>query len=120
MPNGPFHRLREVFRTLPEAVEGTTVHHRNLNVRGKSFVIFADGDGRPSLWIKSTAGEQAELVASDPDRFFVPPYLGPRGWVGMRLDVDVDWEEVAELVTDAYRLAAPKRLVRLLDNQPDG
>ena len=116
MAEGPFDRLRDVCCDLPEAVEGTTVHHPNVNVRGKSFVIFSDGDGRPSLWIKSTAGEQAGLVASDPDRFFVPPYLGPRGWVGVRLDGDVDWDEIAELVTDGYRLAAPKRLVLQLDS----
>jgi len=65
---------------------------------------------------KAAAGEQTALVAADPERFFVPPYLGHRGWVGLWLDrPGVDWDEVAELVTDAYRLTAPKRLVTLLD-----
>lgn len=54
-------------------------------------------------------------MATDPERFFIPPYVGPKGWVGVRLDRAVDWTEVAELVTDGYRLLAPKRLVRLLD-----
>jgi hypothetical protein len=116
MGTGPLDRLREVCRALPEAIEGISVHHPSFKVRGRTFVMFADGDGTPALWIKSTAGEQTELVASDPERFFVPPYLGPRGWVGMRLDRDVDWGEAAELVADGYRRAAPKRLVRQLDD----
>jgi hypothetical protein len=53
---------------------------------------------------------QQELVASDPERFFVPPYLGPKGWVRVWLDAGVGWDDRAELVTDGYRLAAPKRL----------
>jgi hypothetical protein len=57
-----------------------------------------------------------ELIASASDRFFLPPYVGPRGWVGLYLDLPrVDWEEVRELVTDAYALTAPKRLVAELD-----
>jgi predicted DNA-binding protein (MmcQ/YjbR family) len=120
MANGPLDRLREVCQALPEAIEGISVHHPSFKVRGKTFVMFADGDRSPSVWIKSTVGEQAELVASDPDRFYVPPYLGPRGWVGMRLDRDVDWGEVAELVADGYRLAAPKRLARRLDGGQSG
>ena len=115
MPAEPLDRLREVCRSLPEATEGVSVHHPSFKVRGKSFVMFTEAGPAPALWVKSTAGEQAELVASDPRRFFVPPYLGPRGWVGVRLDGDVDWDEVAELVTDGYRLAAPKRLARQLD-----
>lgn len=80
--------------------------------------MFADHDG-PAYWIKAAPGSQQELVASDPDRFFVPPYLGPKGWVGVRLGSDLDWDEVTELVTDAYRLSAPKRLVQQLDQPPD-
>ena len=108
-------RLREICRALPEAAESVSVHHPSFKVRGKTFAMAADGDGRPSLWVKATAGTQRELLAGDPERFFVPPYLGPRGWVGVRLDHRPDWTEVAELVTDGYRLAAPKRLVRVLD-----
>jgi hypothetical protein len=116
MADRPLDRLREVCRTLPEAAEGTSVHHPSFKVRGRTFVMVTGDDEHPSLWVKSTAGEQSELVASDPERFFVPPYLGHRGWVGLRLGDGVDWGEVAELVTDGYRLAAPKRLRRLFDS----
>lgn len=117
MPEVSLDRLREVCRSLPEAVEGISVHHPSFKVRGKTFVMFTEGGtgSAPSLWVKSTVGDQTELVASDPHRFYVPPYLGSRGWVGVRLDRDVDWDEIGELVTDGYRLAAPKRLVRQLD-----
>jgi hypothetical protein len=115
MDNEPIGRLREICKGLPEATEGVTVHHPSLKIRDKTIVMFADGDDRPALWIKAAPGIQQELVATDPERFFIPPYVGPKGWVGVRLDRAVDWTEVAELVTDGYRLLAPKRLVRLLD-----
>ena len=63
---------------------------------------------RPTLWFKAAPGTQTELVDQEPDRFFVPPYVGPRGWVGLRLDVDLDWNEVAAVVEDAGRLVATK------------
>ncbi|MBL6923845.1 MAG: MmcQ/YjbR family DNA-binding protein [Acidimicrobiia bacterium] len=72
-------------------------------------------DGSPGLWFKAAPGVQAELVEQEPDRFFVPPYLGPRGWVGLRLDVDLDWDEVGGVVEEAWRLTAPKRLIVELD-----
>ena len=72
-------------------------------------------DGRPTIWFKAAPGVQDELVEQEPDRFFVPPYLGPRGWVGLRLDVDLDWDEVAGVVEEAWRLTTPKRLIAELD-----
>ena len=72
-------------------------------------------DGRPTLWFKAAAGVQAELVDQEPERFFVPPYVGPRGWVGLRLDVDLDWDEVAAVVEDAWRLVATRGQVAQLD-----
>jgi hypothetical protein len=60
-------------------------------------------------------GVQAELVDQEPERFFVPPYVGPRGWVGLRLDVDLDWDEVAVVVEESWRLTAPKRLTAEFD-----
>ena len=63
---------------------------------------------RPTLWFKAAPGVQAELVDQEPDRFLVPPYVGPRGWVGLRLDVDLDWDEVAAVVENAWRLVATK------------
>ncbi len=72
------------------------------------------GDGRVSVWCKAPPGSQAVLVGADPGRFFVPPYVGHKGWVGMRLDDAPDWGEVAVLVTRSYRLIAPKRLAALV------
>ena len=67
--------------------------------------------------VKAPSGTQGALVRSDPDRFFVPPYVGPKGWVGVWLDVDPDWHEIAELVEDSYRLVAPKTLLKELDTR---
>jgi hypothetical protein len=79
----------------------------------KVFVTFADRhhDDRVAFWCAAPPGAQEALVGSDPDRFFRPPYVGGRGWVGVYLDVaGVDWDEIAELVVDAYRTIAPRRL----------
>ena len=72
--------------------------------------------GRPSLWVKAPAGMQDVLVSSDPVRFFVPPYVGHKGWIGVYLDGhEPDWEEMTDLVEESFRLIAPKRLVARLD-----
>jgi hypothetical protein len=68
------------------------------------------GDGRLSVWVKAPAGAQEVLVAADPGRFFVPPYVGRRGWIGVRLDDGPDWDELAALVRQSWRMTAPKRL----------
>lgn len=73
------------------------------------------GDGRLAIWCAAPDGAQALMVESEPERFFVPPYVGHRGWLGVRLDVDVDWNEVAAIVEDAYRTVAPRKLVAMLD-----
>ena len=76
-------------------------------------------DDRVAFWCAAPPGVQEALVGSDPQRFFRPPYVGVRGWLGVYLDVPgVDWEEVAEIVTDAYRMIAPTRLVARLDAVP--
>jgi predicted DNA-binding protein (MmcQ/YjbR family) len=69
-----------------------------------------------AFWCAAEPVVQQALVAARPDRFFVPPYVGPRGWLGVYLDVPVDWEEIAALVTDAYRLVAPRRLLAGLES----
>ncbi len=83
-------------------------------MRGRTFAYYLDdhhGDGRVALNCKVPPGDLEPLVTLDPGRFFVPAYLGARGWIGVRLDGDaVDWEEVARFVTVSYRLVAPKRL----------
>ncbi len=111
-------RLREICLALPEAAEQETWGHATFRVRGKIFVIAGnDNDGRPRISIKAPPGSQTILVGADPERFFVPPYVGPKGWVGMWLDGGVDWGEVAVVVGRSYRMTAPKRLLALLDGQ---
>ncbi len=65
-------------------------------------------DDRPTLWFKAAAGAQTELVGQEPERFFIPPYVGAKGWVGLYLDVDLDWDEVAIVVETAWALVATK------------
>ncbi len=110
-------RLRALCLALPEATEKISHGEPTWFVR-KVFVMFANRhhDDRVAFWCPAAPGVQEALAASDPRRFFRPPYVGVRGWVGVYLDVpDVDWDEVAELVVDAYRSVAPKRLVARLD-----
>ncbi len=106
-------RMREICMALPEATEKDG-GRAAWQVRGKSFVMFMDkhhGDGRVGIWAKATHETQDMLVHTSPESFYVPPYMGPSGWVGMRLDLPgTDWETAASLARDAYRLAAPKRL----------
>jgi predicted DNA-binding protein (MmcQ/YjbR family) len=83
-------------------------------VQGKIFAMEKRGDGRESVWCKAPPGSQAVLVGADPERFFVPPYVGHKGWVGMRLEREPDWDEVAALIRRSYRLIAPKRLAAMI------
>ncbi|MCW2944171.1 MAG: hypothetical protein JWR24_888 [Actinoallomurus sp.] len=110
-------RLRDICLSLPEAVEKPFGGHTapSFRIRGKLFVMTSE-DGR-SMTFKAGPGVQQALVTSDPERFFVPAYVGGKGWVGARLDVDQDWDEMAELVEDSYRMVAPKRLGALLDQR---
>jgi hypothetical protein len=114
----PRERTTALCAALPE-VEVRDGQHIAFSVRGKKFAYYLDdhhGDGRLALTCRAAPGVNEELIASASDRFFLPPYVGPRGWVGLYLDLPrVDWEEVRELVTDAYALTAPKRLVAELD-----
>ncbi|HYH33136.1 MAG TPA: MmcQ/YjbR family DNA-binding protein [Pseudonocardia sp.] len=112
-------RLRALCRALPEVTEKISHGEPTWFVR-KTFVMYADHhhDDRLAFWCAAPPGAQEELVAAAPERFFRPPYVGGRGWLGVYLDVpEVDWTEVAEIVTDAYRQVAPKRLVARLDER---
>jgi predicted DNA-binding protein (MmcQ/YjbR family) len=103
-------RLRKLCLALPEAYEEETWGEATFRVRGKIFVIGGDHDGRTTVSLKAAPGEQAALLAEGGPYFF-PPYVGSKGWVGIDLRSRVlDWREVGELVTDSYRLVAPKRL----------
>jgi hypothetical protein len=110
-------KLRAMCLALPEATEGEGVGSPSFRVRDKIFAMQHPAEGRPSLWCKAPAGFQAVVVESDPERFFVPPYVGHHGWIGIWLDVELDWGHLAELVEESYRMTAPKRLIKLL--QPD-
>jgi predicted DNA-binding protein (MmcQ/YjbR family) len=108
-------RLRAICLALPEAVEKEAWGDPTFRVREKIFAMEKRGDERISVWCKAPPGSQMVLVGADPDRFFVPPYVGHKGWIGMRLDNEPDWSEVAEVVRRSYRLIAPKRLASLLE-----
>jgi hypothetical protein len=111
-------RVRGICLSLPGATERPS-HGSPAFFAGRQFVmLWPDGHhdhAFPHLWCAAAAGAQEGLVATDPDRFFRPPYVGARGWVGVRLDGSVDWDEVAELCTDAYRAVAPATLLQQLD-----
>jgi hypothetical protein len=119
MAADPVARLRKLCLALPEVTERPSHGEPTWFVRDKkTFVTLADHhhDDRLSFWCAAVAGEQEALVEARPESFFRPPYVGGRGWLGVYLDVRVDWAEVADLVTDAYRQVAPKTLVALLDS----
>lgn len=120
MSTDPLDRLRRICLGLPEVTERLSHGEPSFFVRGKKqFVMYANHhhDDRLGFWCHAPAGAQAELVGGAPERFFVPPYVGHRGWVGVYLDVpDVDWDEIAEIVQDGYRMVAPKSLLAQLDD----
>jgi predicted DNA-binding protein (MmcQ/YjbR family) len=109
----PIARIRAICLALPEAAEKPFGGHTSpaFRVRDKIFV-FTSEDGS-SMTLKAPRGVQGILVGSDGERFFVPPYVGSKGWVGVRLDLKraPDWAEIAELICESYCLTAPKRLV---------
>lgn len=107
-------RLRAICLALPEAEERETWGAPTYRVRDRIFAMLRTGDGRTSLWCKAPPGAQEILVGADPELFFRPPYVGPKGWIGMRLDRGPDWAEVAALVQRSYRMTAPKALLKKL------
>ncbi|MCE4225319.1 MmcQ/YjbR family DNA-binding protein [Methylobacterium sp. C25] len=113
-------RLRKICLALPEATEKETFGGPTFRVREKIFAMPRKGDGRPSVWMKAPAHAQEILIGADPSRFFAPPYVGPKGWIGMRLDDSPDWSEVEALVTRSYRLIAPKRLAARVPQPTSG
>ncbi len=110
-------RLREICLTLPEASEQGGVGTPSFKVRDKIFAMRHPMDGRMSMWCKAPPGVQEILVDSNPERFFVPPYVDYHGWVGIWLDVELDWEEIEDLVRESYRMTAPKRLSTLMNRE---
>ncbi len=116
-------RLRALAQRLPEVNERPSHGTPSFFVRDKKVLVSIwDGhhdDDRLCLWCAAPPGVQAELVDREPERFFVPPYVGHRGWIGVDLGVDVDWDEIDAILRDAYRCVAPKTLVKQLDAATD-
>jgi hypothetical protein len=118
-PLEPLDQVRSACLALPQVVERSSHGAPTFFVRGtKTFVMFMDdhhGDGQVALWCAAPPGVQQEMVAEAPARFFRPPYVGHRGWLGVRVDGRPDWAEVGEIIEEAYRTVAPKTLVIELD-----
>jgi len=106
-------RLRAICLALPETSEKMAWGEPTWRVKGKLFAQLDNhhhGADHLAVWLPAPLGEQESLVFLDPQRFFRPPYVGPRGWVGVRIDRGPDWKLVTSLVTQAYREVAPSRL----------
>jgi hypothetical protein len=123
MPPRPITRLRAICLALPDAHEVEAWGEPTFRVRNKIFAMYAaagnhHGAGRPAVWCAAAHVTQDLLIRSDPRRYFVPPYVGPKGWVGVHLDETPDWRAVADLVQDAFRRVAPKRVLARLAPNP--
>ena len=122
LASDPLAAVRHICLALPEATERLSHGSPTFFIRDKkTFVTLVDdhhGDGILGIWCAAPDGVQADLVETEPSRFFRPPYVGHRGWLGVRLDRDVDWDEVAGIVEDAFCTVAPKVLVRQV--RPEG
>jgi hypothetical protein len=107
-------RLTKICLALPEATRERLGQHAAFRIRKKTFAYFLNdhhGDGMVAVTCKVLPGDNEVLAASDPVRFYIPAYVGSRGWVALRLDLgEIDWEEVSELVSGSYRMIAPQGL----------
>jgi hypothetical protein len=112
-------RVRELCLALPETSERLSHGQPTFFIRGKkSFVMYLDNhhdDGRVALWCAAPGGMQEALVESAPEHYFRPPYVGHRGWLGVRLDRDLDWNDIAGAIEDAYLTVAPRQLIQAAD-----
>jgi hypothetical protein len=112
-PKQRFARVRAICLALPEAAERETWGEATFRVREKIFAMGHEGENA-AVTCKGRPGVQEMLVAANPDRFYVPPYTGHNGWIGVHLTGSVDWDELEDLITESYRMTAPKRLSALL------
>jgi len=122
MFRSPLPRVRKLCLALPEAHEVEAWGEPTFRVKNKLFAMYASsgnhhGAGRPAIWMKAPPGNQDVMVRANPDRFFVPPYVGPSGWIGVHLDGNIDWKELNMLLRDAYRLTAPKQLAARVEDE---
>jgi hypothetical protein len=113
--------VRDACLWLPEAQEYLSHGSPNFRVRGKTFATYVvnhHGDGRVALWLNAPPGSQELHVGADPGRFFVPPYVGPRGWLGVQLDKGLAWKRIAALVREGYEKVAPAPLRLAMGETP--
>ena len=111
-PAQTLSRIRQICLSLPEATEKESWGSPTFRVRERIFVMFLNdhhGDGRLALWLSAPSGAQAAMVEADPRRFFVPPYVGSKGWLGVRLDRRPNWAVVAALIEQGYRQVASRQ-----------
>src|SRR5262245_27991572 len=107
--------VREVCLSFPETQEVRSHGSPDFRVQGKTFATYVvnhHGDGRIALWLNAPAGAQALYVGEEPKHFFVPPYVGPRGWLGVHLDKGISWKRIASLVRECYEKVAPPALAK--------
>jgi hypothetical protein len=108
--SSPLERVRRICLSLPDANERASHGAPTFFIRDKrSFVTYVDdhhGDGRLALWCASSSDVQQMLATSRPEQFFVPPYVGHLGWIGVRLDRDLSWDEIDGIIRDAYQIVA--------------
>ena len=111
-------RVTRICKALPEASYELAGKHASYEVRKKTFAYYLNdhhGDGIIAVCAKVLPGDNAALIAAQPRKFYMPSYIGPRGWVALRLDIPgVDWGEVSELIRGSYRLVAPQKLAALV------
>ena len=121
MPREFSQAVREACLWLPEAEEFLSHGSPNFRVRGKTFATYVvnhHGDGRVALWLNAPPGAQDLHVGAEPEQFFIPPYVGPRGWLGVILDRGIDWKRIAGLVREAYEKVAPNDLRTRIGKTP--
>lgn len=110
-------QLRDICLRFPETIEDKeSVGNPAFKVGNKIFAMQHGADNRMSLWFKAPPGLQDAVVTQDSSHYFVPPYVGHRGWIGAWLDDGPDWDALADFIDESYRMTAPKRLLRTLDS----
>jgi hypothetical protein len=122
MMDDPLEQLRAICMSLPEAREVESWGAPTFRVK-TIFTMYSatnhhSGEGEPSAWIKSDVATQQALLKLGPDRFYKPPYVGPKGWIGLHLNDGTNWDEVRALVWDAWRASVPKRLAAAHPESP--
>lgn len=122
MPADPLIRLRAICLSLPDSTEKLSHGEPTFFVK-KVFAMYASaanhhGGGRPAVWIKATPMNQELVIASDPARYFKPPYVGPSGWIGAWLDKRPPWPAIGALIEDGFRQVAPKTVLLAMQSAP--